>query len=172
MAAIFMNSMKQSPRMAMLFQRRMGTSIPVILLQDMEDRGTKGDLIEVKRGFARNFLIPRKLAAYATYDNKVKHMKLNTDMQETSNSNDAFGKELLNKLNLFATSPISFAAPCNASGTLFAAVTKSEIRDLLANKDVVLDDDVSISFNNPIKSIGEHSVIVAGVEVLLEITQP
>ena len=45
-----------------LFQVRFGTSIPVVLIDDIENRGEKGDIITVKRGFARNYLIPRKLA--------------------------------------------------------------------------------------------------------------
>ena len=45
-----------------LSQVRHGGSISVILIQDMEKRGVKGDIIKVKRGFARNLLIPRKIA--------------------------------------------------------------------------------------------------------------
>ena len=43
-------------------QVRFGGTIPVILIQDIEKRGSKGDVIDVKRGFARNVLIPRKAA--------------------------------------------------------------------------------------------------------------
>ena len=43
-------------------QVRFGTSIPVVLIDDIENRGEKGDVIIVKRGFARNYLIPRKMA--------------------------------------------------------------------------------------------------------------
>jgi len=50
---------------------RHGGTIPVILLDEVLNKGSKGDVVKVKRGFARNFLIPRKLAAYATDDNKV-----------------------------------------------------------------------------------------------------
>ena len=43
-------------------QVRHGTAIPVILTQDIENRGSVGEVVEVKRGFARNYLIPRKMA--------------------------------------------------------------------------------------------------------------
>ena len=43
-------------------QIRFGTSISVVLINDIDNRGEKGDIITVKRGFARNYLIPRKLA--------------------------------------------------------------------------------------------------------------
>lgn len=55
---------------------RFGSSIKVILLENMDNRGKSGDLISVKRGFARNFLIPRKFAAYATPANKEKYASL------------------------------------------------------------------------------------------------
>lgn len=44
------------------FAKRHGTSISVILLENLEKRGQKGEVIDVKRGFARNFLVPRKKA--------------------------------------------------------------------------------------------------------------
>lgn len=56
-----------------LNQLRHGTSIPIILLQDIPEKGVKGEIIKVKRGFARNYLIPRKLAIYAIHENKVKY---------------------------------------------------------------------------------------------------
>lgn len=51
---------------------RQGTSISVILLSDVSNKGKVGEIVKVKRGFARNLLLPRKLAAYATPENKTK----------------------------------------------------------------------------------------------------
>ena len=51
---------------------RQGTSISVILLSDVSNKGSIGEIVKVKRGYARNLLIPRKLAAYVTPENKTK----------------------------------------------------------------------------------------------------
>ena len=56
-------------------QSRQGTSVAVVLVKDLPGRGGVGDIIEVRRGFARNLLIPRKLAIYATRDNRVQFAK-------------------------------------------------------------------------------------------------
>ncbi len=45
-----------------LLQVRHGTSIPVLLLKEVDNRGKEGEVVDVKRGFARNYLIPRKMA--------------------------------------------------------------------------------------------------------------
>ena len=52
--------------------RSLGASIPVILLEDM-DQGREGEIVKVKRGFMRNYLLPRKKACYLTDENKYKH---------------------------------------------------------------------------------------------------
>jgi hypothetical protein len=65
MALRFSMSAGALSRRSFLFQnmpKRNGTSISVILMQDIEKQGNKGEIIKVKRGFARNFLIPRKMA--------------------------------------------------------------------------------------------------------------
>ena len=62
MSLIARKCLAGSIRFAAGAQVRHGTFIPVILMQDMAERGTVGEIIEVKRGFARNFLIPRKMA--------------------------------------------------------------------------------------------------------------
>lgn len=55
---------------------RHGSSIPVILLNSVDNWGSAGEIVKVKRGFARNFLLPRKMAAYATPENRVKFQPL------------------------------------------------------------------------------------------------
>ena len=54
-------------------QVRHGGSIKVILLQDLENKGLQGEIVNVKRGYARNLLIPRKLAIYDTMENRGKY---------------------------------------------------------------------------------------------------
>jgi large subunit ribosomal protein L9 len=56
----------------LILGRRQGSTISVILLERVGTVGQTGNIVDVKRGYARNFLIPRKLAAYATTENKTK----------------------------------------------------------------------------------------------------
>lgn len=62
MSVLVRKCFSSSIRFATGSQVRHGTSIPVILTQSIENRGAAGEVIDVKRGFARNYLIPRKMA--------------------------------------------------------------------------------------------------------------
>jgi hypothetical protein len=62
-----LRSVSRISRVTSCCQIRHGTSIPVILLEEMEARGFKGEVVQVKRGFARNYLIPRKMAGKFIY---------------------------------------------------------------------------------------------------------
>jgi ribosomal protein L9 len=57
---------------SLIVGRRQGSTISVILLESVGTIGQTGNIVDVKRGYARNFLVPRKLAAYATTENKSK----------------------------------------------------------------------------------------------------
>ena len=66
-ALVLRRGLNQAPQ-----ARSLGASIPVILLEDM-DQGREGEIVRVKRGFMRNYLMPRKKACYLTNENKEKH---------------------------------------------------------------------------------------------------
>eukprot|EP01031_Cornospumella_fuschlensis_P036191 gene36191-43896_t len=139
---------------------RHGTSIPVILVNDFEKKGKKGEEIAVKRGYARNFLIPRKIAVYATPQNKAKFQaasgKTATSQQDTSAA-----VTLLRSI-----SSLHLAKAASESGSLYAAVGVDEVKELLAATHKVDVQHVYIA--EPIKAVGDYAILVEGVEMNLK----
>ena len=73
---------------------RNGSTIKVILQQDLVNKGKNGDIVSVKRGYARNLLIPRKLALYATTENKARISSLNNE-NAINDKYSKFGDKLI-----------------------------------------------------------------------------
>jgi large subunit ribosomal protein L9 len=126
----------------------------VILIQDVEKLGNRGKVVEVKEGFARNFLIPKKLALVATPSNikvyeaeKVRFEKL--DMQKVEDAKTLAGK--IESLSL------SIARKCGEEDKLFGSVTSADIQEALEAQGVVLDKR-DIHLEEPLKSLGVHSI--------------
>ncbi|MCD8007504.1 MAG: 50S ribosomal protein L9 [Clostridiales bacterium] len=96
----------------------------VILQQDVRGQGKKGQLVDVSDGYARNFLLPRKLAVAATADN-INTMKLQEKARkEREAAEKEAALELAQKLK---NSTVKVAAKAGAGGKLFGAVTTKEI---------------------------------------------
>ena len=100
----------------------------VILQQDVRGQGKKGQLIEVAEGYARNFLLPRKLAVPATAD-AVNTMKLKEKAKKAEDARlKAEAEAIVEKLK---NSPVKVTARAGANGKLFGAVTSKEVSDAL-----------------------------------------
>ncbi len=96
----------------------------VILQQDVRGQGKKGQLVEVSDGYARNFLLPRKLAVAATTDN-VNTMKLQDQARKEREAREkAAAEELVKKLK---DCPVQIVAKAGNGGKLFGSVTTKEI---------------------------------------------
>ncbi len=129
----------------------------LILLKDAKNIGKKGELVEAKDGYARNFLIPRKIAIEATPDNLKQWEQEQERLAEEEKQNiekfSAIKKEIESK-------KISITAKGGDKGRLFGAVTSSDIKDALQ---VQLDIDVDkkkIELADNIKEIGVKIVPV------------
>ena len=127
----------------------------VILQQDVRGQGKKGQMIEVAEGYARNFLLPRKLAVPATAD-AVNTMKLREKAKKAEDARlKAEAEAMVEKLK---NSPVKVTARAGANGKLFGAVTSKEISDALqaqygielAKQKIVMDD--------PIKAYGNYEL--------------
>ena len=128
----------------------------VILIQDVENLGKVGQSVNVKAGYARNYLVPKKLALFAT-DQNMKSIETMIKQQEIKQAKERSNLEslakILNKLTL------KFELKAGEEGKLFGSVTSQMISDELANqkldvnkREIVLDD--------PIKELGSHKVNV------------
>ena len=127
----------------------------VILLQDVKGKGKKGQMIEVSDGYARNFMLPKKLAIEATAD-AINTMKMNDKAtQERIAREKAEALEISKKLRAMT---LVVKAKGGGAGRLFGSVTNQEIADALkANTGIVLDKR-KIVISDPIKNVGTYTV--------------
>ena len=127
----------------------------VILQQDVKGQGKKGQLIEASDGYARNFLLPRKLAVPATAEN-INTMK----MQEKAKK----AQEAAEKAEAEATAKV--VAKGGNGGRLFGAVTSKEIADALQAQHGITIPKTKIVQDEPIKTFGGYELKVKlGYEV-------
>jgi large subunit ribosomal protein L9 len=139
----------------------------VILREDIEKLGTRGQMVKVKDGFARNFLLPRRLAVLATEANKkiIEQERQSWLRKEAKIQSDA---EALGKLMAGLT--LEFARKAGEEDHLFGSVTAIDIEDGLAKKGYTIDRK-KIHLDEAIKTLGEHKVSVKlHKEVSVEIT--
>ena len=127
----------------------------VILTQDVRGQGKRGQMIEVSDGYARNFLLPRKLAQEATADN-INTMRMNDKAtQERQAKERAEALELRNRMKDMT---VVVTAKGGGAGRLFGSVTNTEVSEVLAKQAGVQLDKRKIVLDEPIKSVGVYTV--------------
>ena len=127
----------------------------VILLQDVKGKGKKGQMIEVSDGYARNFMLPKKLAIEATAD-AVNTMRMNDKAAaEKAARERAEALEISKKLRDMT---LTVTAKGGGAGRLFGSVTNQEIADALAKASGIKLDKRKIVLSDPIKSVGTYTV--------------
>ena len=127
----------------------------VILQQDVKGQGKKGQLIEVSEGYARNFLLPRKLAVLATAD-AMNTMKLQEKAKKAEEARQkAEAEAIAEKLK---TAQVKVTARAGANGKLFGAVTSKEVSDALSAQHSIELAKQKIVLDEPIKSFGTYQL--------------
>ena len=127
----------------------------VILQQDVKGQGKKGQLVEVAEGYARNFLLPRKLAVPATAD-AMNTMRLQEKAKRAEEARQrAEALEIVEKLK---NSPVKIAARAGANGKLFGAVTSKEVSDALQARYGIELGKQKIVMDEPIKAYGSYQL--------------
>lgn len=127
----------------------------VILQQDVRDQGKKGQLIEASDGYARNYLLPRKLAVEASADN-VNKMKMQDKAKKAQEAAEkAEAEALVLKLK---DCVVKVTAKAGTGGRLFGAVTSKEIADALQAQHGVAISKSKIVQEEPIKSFGTYEL--------------
>ena len=140
----------------------------VILLTDVRGKGKKGQMLEVSDGYARNYMLPRKLAIEATAD-AVNTMRMNDKAtQERQARERAEAMEISKKLkDMILTVP----AKGGGNGRLFGAVTNPEIADTLKKDAGIAIDKRKIVIDEPIKNVGTYTVkCKLGYEIVGQLT--
>lgn len=128
----------------------------VILIDEVRGLGSRGDIVQVRDGYARNFLLPKKLAREATAGNlkSVEQEKKKWALLAQKERDEAqSAAERVKGLKVVVRKRIG------ESGTLFGSVTTNEIADALAAQGVEVDKR-RIELSHPIKSAGVHEVEV------------
>ena len=127
----------------------------VILLQDVKGKGKKGQMLEVSDGYARNFMLPKKLAIEATPD-AINTMRRNDKAtQERSAKEKAEALDTGKKLREMT---VTVTAKGGGNGRLFGSVTNQEIADALAKQSGIKLDKRKIVIADPIKNVGSYTV--------------
>ena len=127
----------------------------VILLQDVKGKGKKGQMLEVSDGYARNFMLPKKLAIEATPD------AINTMRMNDKATQERIAKE---KAEALATSKqlreltVIVTAKGGGNGRLFGSVTNAEVAAALEKQAGIKLDKRKIVISDPIKNVGTYTV--------------
>ena len=126
----------------------------VILTTNIKKLGKMGDLVNVKDGFARNFLLPNKMALRQNKKNMEYYEKIKTEIKEKENVKLEEAKELVSQISKIK---IIFNREADEKKQLYGSISKKEILDFLNDKNLkVKSDDLIIK--EPIKSLGEHYI--------------
>lgn len=127
----------------------------VVFLQDVKGQGKKDDLKEVSDGYARNFLLPRKLAAEATSD-VLNAMKLKEKARQAQYAKDkSLAEETAKKLESLI---VKIPAKAGQGGKLFGSITSKEISDCLSSQHGISIDKQKIVQTDPIKTFGSFAI--------------
>jgi large subunit ribosomal protein L9 len=131
-------------------------NVQVILREDVASLGHAGDLVKVKPGFARNFLIPQGKAVVATEASKreLEHQK-RVIAEKVRREREVLEAER----KKFDGVVVEITAQAGEEGKLFGSVTAAQIADTLAERGLELDRR-RIDLAEPIKALGEHDVVV------------
>ncbi len=127
----------------------------VILQQDVKGQGKKGQLIEASDGYARNYLLPRKLAVEATADNLNKMELQNKAKAAREAAEKAEAQAVAEKLK---SCTVNIGATAGAGGRLFGAVTSKEIADALKEQHQIEIAKTKLVQDEPIKSFGTYEI--------------
>ncbi len=127
----------------------------VILQQDVKGQGKKGQMVEVAEGYARNFLLPRKLAVPATAD-AVNTMHLREKAKKAEDARlKAEAEDAAEKLK---SCHVKIPARAGANGKLFGAVTSKEVSEALKAQHGIELNSKKIVMDEPIKAYGAYQL--------------
>jgi len=139
----------------------------VILMQDVLHAGKRGEIVNVKPGYARNYLIPKGLALEATPGNQKVFEQQRGKIDARHAQEQEAAQEIATSI---ASLRLRIAKRVSEAETLYGSVTASEVNELLLEKGVTVDKR-RIDLEGGIKTLGDHQVrIELHPEVIAEVT--
>lgn len=142
--------------------------LSIILTKDVENLGRAGELVSVKPGYGRNYLIPRGLALIASRGNVA---QMEHHRRSIAREQERIQAEHTQMATRLGKASVSIARKVGQDGKLFGSVTARDIADALSDQNIVLDRRL-IRLNEPIRATGTFEVPVrfsASVEIALKV---
>ncbi len=124
----------------------------LLLLKPIENLGHEGEFVKVKPGYARNFLLPRKLAVPVTRANRRQVEVLKSRREDRLRAELSSAQEIAEKLS---RTSIAIAVKTGPGGKVFGSVTAQELVDRLAQEGITLNKK-QVHLHTPAKSLGKH----------------
>ncbi len=132
------------------------SAVKVILRADVSGLGKRGDIVEVSKGYARNFLVPRSLALPAT-DGAAAQAAAMRRARDLKDAKDREGAEEIAKVLVART--IEIPAKVGSGGRLFGSVTTTEVAEAVASQTGIELDRRVLHLDEHIKELGTHHVV-------------
>lgn len=129
----------------------------VILLKDVDELGKKGDVVDVTKGYLRNYLLPRKLASSATAS-AIAAAQKRMDEEERQ-KREAVERAQENAVTLGRT-VLTIEQQAGEDGKLFGSVTAADIADAIKDARGIRVEKTAVRLSEPIKTVGTHMVEV------------
>jgi|TARA_R110002126_G_scaffold273866_1_gene418739 large subunit ribosomal protein L9 len=141
----------------------------VILLEKVKNLGSLGDVVDVKAGYGRNFLIPENKAVFATEANKTVFEGRRAELEKKAQQDFAKAEQRAAQLNDVT---LTISAQATDEGKLYGSVAVVEIYDALAARSIAVDKREIVMPNGPLQEIGAyvvelhvHSEVIANLQV-------
>ncbi len=129
----------------------------IILLEDVDNLGSAGDVVEVADGYARNYLLPQQIANRATPENMTDWEHQQKQRQQMEDKKKRLAEETAEKIEGAA---LTTPARAGEEGKLFGSITTQNIADALAEKTGVEIDRRDIQLDEPLSVLGEYEVYI------------
>ena len=130
----------------------------IILLDNIPKLGNIADIIDVKSGYARNYLIPQKKAMFASKENIEYVETRKAELAKASSDEVAVAQEKADQIN---GSSAEIKVQVTEEGTMYGSVGTREISDALSSEKLVVDKSNVVLPLGPIKEVGEHLVTIS-----------
>jgi large subunit ribosomal protein L9 len=143
----------------------------IILLDKIQRLGEIGDVVEVNSGYARNFLIPQKKAAFASGKN-IAEVEARKDELAAASADQLTRAQA--RAEEIEGSICEIAVPVTEEGALYGSVGTREISEAFSNNDIQIDKSEVQLPDGPIKETGDHNIVISvhpevNVEVLVKV---
>ena len=143
----------------------------VILLQDVDKLGKESEMVKVRPGYARNFLIPRKLAVVADESEKK---QLAERQKQEERRDEKIGKEIAKVVDVLKATKYTIGAKTGTSGKIFGSVTTIQLSHAIKKQSGISIDRKKITLPEDVSMIGEYKANVAvhkdaNVEIAFEV---